>query len=558
MKRAAAAEVIKAFKDRGFTHLGQSPAGWFRLTGSLTAAQANQVVPCEVQLDPRFASLPKIRLLAKPDGLPAAVPHLGPDGALCYLAQNAVVLDIFDPVGQMLACLRQAEVVLDKILLGELVEDLAEEFFAYWGRYSCHVDIESAQLGEHQCLVGEARGKAMLCITDDEERSARKLAALDFKITGENVLTFRVKTDAQPRPWAGVWPPSTVSEMLNWQSTLDPRCRRKIHERIQEGFRRKALLVLVLIESPLLTYGIVVRLDEALAHSHLKILKSRKGKKAKAKRLRLAERGDPTLRAQAQPLWLVRIDNGYIACRSVPKLTTLAGLNIAVVGCGTIGGHLADALLRMGAGTLGGRMTLIDLDNFGAQNIGRHRLGFSSIDANKASALKAELERALPTANLRALPVDVREAELGELDLLIDATGEESLGHWLSEKHVTDVPILTIWIEGPGTAVRGLLRHSQGSACFRCLWHYARQGDLGAVVGDVPTLLAGYGCDGIFVPFPGTVSLHAASLGAEMAVDWVNGVSSPTLRTRVLDRNFELATPDCNPVAHKDCPVCHS
>lgn len=557
MRRAAATEVLEAFKRRGFEYLGQSQAGWFTVRGSLTAERAAQVVPCEIQLDPRFASLPKIRVLTKPGGLPEAVPHLGPDGGLCYLAEGAVVLDIFDPVGQMLACLSQAERVLDKILLGEMVEDLVEEFFAYWGRYSCHVDIEGAQLGAHRCLVGESRGSAMLCITDDEARTARKLAALDFKITDERVLTFRVKTHAQPRPWVGAWPPSTVSEMLDWQSTLDPRCRRKIHQRIQEGLRQKAPIMLVLIESPLLTYGIVVRLETALSELRLRRFKPKNGKK-KARSPKLAERGDPTLRAQAQPLWLVRIDDGYVASRSLPKMKTFGGLNIAVVGCGTIGGHLADALLRMGTGTLGGKMTLIDSDTFGAQNIGRHRLGFSSLGSNKASALKAELGRALPSANVRALPVDVREAELGKLDLLIDATGEESLGHWLAKRYADNVPILSIWIDGPGTAVRGLLHTSQEVACFRCLWHYTRDGELLSVAGGAATLLAGQGCEGLYVPFPNTVSLHAATLGAEMALDWLNDPLAPALRTRMLDRTLEPATPDCNPKAHRACPICRS
>lgn len=38
------------------------------------------------------------------------------------------------------------------------------------------------------------------------------------------------------------------------------------------------------------------------------------------------------------------------------------------------------------------------------------------------------------------------------------------------------------------------------------------------------------------------MSVHAASLGAEMTLDWVNGVCSPALRTRLIDRVQQLAT----------------
>ena len=77
---------------------------------------------------PHFLDLPRIRLLEIPPELPAAVPHLGADGGLCYLAKGTVVLDIYDPVGQSLACLQRAAVVLEQILNGEMVEDLTEEF----------------------------------------------------------------------------------------------------------------------------------------------------------------------------------------------------------------------------------------------------------------------------------------------------------------------------------------------------------------------------------------------------------------------------------------------
>lgn len=56
----------------------------------------------------------------------------------------------------------------------------------------------------------------------------------------------------------------------------------------------------------------------------------------------------------------------------------------------------------------------------------------------------------MPTADIRPLPVDVREADLGDLDLLIDATGEESLGYWLTRRYHREIPILSVWIEGWG------------------------------------------------------------------------------------------------------------
>ncbi|MEX1670899.1 ThiF family adenylyltransferase [Zhongshania guokunii] len=236
---------------------------------------------------------------------------------------------------------------------------------------------------------------------------------------------------------------------MAWQSTLDPRCRRKIHERIKEGERKKVNGVLIIIESPLITYGFAILYDRQWP--------VQKGK--------LEGRRDLTLGLKAMPVSVIRIDDRYLAQRNIPKLKTLAGKSLAIVGCGTIVGYLSCMLVKAGAGTCGGKLTLGDFDYLLPQNIGRHRLGFPDLLSNKAEAMAKELKRSAPT-EIRALPVDVRQAQLGKLDLLIEATGEESLGHWLCSHYPIPALMLSVWIEGPGTAVRALLRKNASGACF--------------------------------------------------------------------------------------------
>lgn len=541
MSSAATIEdVIEAFKQRGFEFVAKTDDGWFRLRGRLTPPQADKGCLCEIQLDPTFFDLPRIRLLEIPPELPAAVPHLGAGGELCYLAKGTVVLDIYDPIGQSLACLQCAAVVLGQIVKGEMVEDLAEEFFAYWDGWLCFMDTQGGGLGRQNCIVAQTNGSPLSFITDNVSRTTEKLKSLGYEVADQTVLTYRVKTSAQPRPLTSHWPPKTVGDILTWQSTLDSRCRRKIHERIKEGERKKANGVLIVIESPLMTYGFAVLYDrQRSVHKN-----------------KLADRGDLSYGLKVIPVSVVRIDDRYLAQRNMPKSKTLAGKNLAVVGCGTIGGYLSDMLVKAGAGTCGGKLTLVDFDCLLPQNIGRHRLGFPDLLSNKAEAMAKELKRLAPGAEIRAFPVNVRQAQLGELDLLIDATGEESLGHWLCGHYPPPMPMLSVWIEGPGTAVRALLRTNAFGACFRCLWHGNRRGELRSTLDPLPAILAGHGCEGLYVPFPASVSVQAASLGAEMTLDWVNDVYSPALRTRLIDRAHQLATPDCDPLRDRECPVC--
>lgn len=531
--------VLEALAERGFEYLGPADDGWLRLEGELKTSKGEH--RCEVQLDPRFFELPVVRLLKVPANLPRVVPHLAGGVHLCYIARGSVVLDIFDPVGQTLACLERAAQVLDHVLQGKMLEDLEEEFYAHWGGDLCVVDMQNARLGRQDSLLFRAGTETYAVVTDDRERTLRKLKALQWSVLEGTVETFRIRTHAKPRPHITNWPPKTVKDVLQWQGLLDPRARKKVEQRLFEAYNSGVRGAIVLLESPLLTYAFGVVFERAV----------RRPRDPRPKRAVLNWQ-------KVTPMTVVRIDDRYLAERNTPGKRTLAGKNIVLVGCGTIGGYLADMLVKAGAGTSGGRLTLVDFEVLLPQNLGRHRLGFSSLFQNKAKALSLELERASPGATIRVLPVDVKESQLGDVDIIIDATGEETLGHWLCKRYLPTVAILSAWIEGPGIAVRTLLRTESGGACYRCLCQANRRGELLAVKGGTPTVLVGQGCEGLYVPFSASVSVQAASLAATAAIDWVNGVSSPALRTKVLQPDYELATKDCDPQRHEGCPACPS
>lgn len=242
----------------------------------------------------------------------------------------------------------------------------------------------------------------------------------------------------------------------------------------------------------------------------------------------------------------------------MPGVRNLAGIKIAMVGCGTIGGYLSELIVKAGAGTAGGKLILIDPDTLGANNLGRHRLGFGQLNQLKACALERELKRVMPSADVVGMAQDVRDVNLPELDLIIDATGDESLGYWIAEKYHQNFRILSVWIEGRGVAVRSLLKRPGQGACFRCLCDYNKESYLCSVDEELGGVFSGHGCEGLYVPFPATVSVQAACLAAEAALDLVGSNSLPSLRTRVIAPGFAPASDDCSPIAKENCPACCS
>lgn len=533
------ADVTDGLRGRGFDFKARSHDGWFVYHGALYGA--SRTFACELQVDPNFSEYPRVRLLERPSGMPLVVPHLGVDCSICYIARGTVVLDVFDPVGQTLACLDRATEVFQDIIAGEFRNDLEDEFYAYWADTFCLVDLRNARLGQ-QILKAVKNGSDIYpVVTDDLPRTQAKLKQIGWTMVDCPAVTFRVKTTAKPRPHNMRWPVENVQQLLEWQGLLDKQCRKKLLKRIQQARSTAALSVVLIIESPLITYGVWVDLRTNSAPQ-------REGWKKKAA---------PLFSLPVVPLEVVRLDDKYMAERNQPGRISLSGKRLVLVGCGTIGGYLADLLVKAGAGTGDGSLELVDFDGLMPQNLGRHRLGFSGLFNNKAVALKRELEALAPGANIAATPRDVREIELGAFDLLIDATGEESLGHLLARKH-PHAALLTVWIEGPGVAVRGLIRTNERGGCFRCLCDANRVGLLQTVEGEMPKLLAGQGCEGLYVPFPATASLQAAALGAEMVSSWANNDNAPTLRTRILDSRFQGATPDCTLLKQYGCSACGS
>lgn len=544
--RSRIQEIRRALDSREFAYLGRhAKSGWLRFDGRLVAESAE--VQVEVLVDPLGITVPKVRLKALPDNLKGVLtPHLGRED-LCYLANESVALNVFEPAGQVLACLDRAQEVLGQLARGELTRDATDEFFAYWGDPTplYFADLSSRATGHCEALsLARVGAKGVFALTDDTERTTRKLKAIGLILKSGGRRVVRVSTQASPQPLAGPWPPQDVESLLRWQSRLDPQCVRAIRKALTKAQKRKDRTLLCLITSPRSIYGFKVEFEA-------------RPKFRRGMRRRAVDRQALLAKSQVTPFTVVRIDDDYLASRSAPALATLARRRIALVGCGTVGGFLAELLVKAGAGTAGGELHLVDKDTLAAGNVGRHRLGFNSVLKNKARALADELTRGAPGARIAYTEDDVTSLRLSRFDLLIDATGDEALGHWLAGAvQSAFVPSLSVWVEGSGIAVRALLRDTERAACLRCLNGSDRAPLYPATSEDMPNELAGHGCESLYVPFPATVSVHAACLAAEMVSAWANDSPRPLLRTRIVAPGFSAATTDVDPTKLKECPAC--
>ena len=458
------------------------------------------------------------------------------------MARSTVTLNVFDPVGQMLRCLERAQVVLGEILTGEANSDLAGEFFAYWGgdKFPCYYDLATNDLSKATCLANwNKRGnqEPVLFVTDDETRTRYKGAALGYRLVSMNIPVARVSTKIHPKPSLIQWPITNIKMFLEWQEALDKTASDKVRSRLLKMYKSGVKSGIVILESPVFSYAFLTFFDNETSRS-----------------LGYAA-GERFIEKAIVPLAGSRLDERYITQRNIPNMKTLAGKKIAIVGCGTIGGYLADMLAKAGAGTGGGQLSLIDPDNLHSQNLGRHVLGFKYLARNKAKSLAHHLTVNLPDTSVNAMGVTVQEMNLAKMDLIIDATADGTVASSLATKYKTSAT-LTVWIEGSGVAVGGFLRAGAGHACPHCLATHNRNGKYKTTVEPIQPKFEGQGCEQDYVQFPATVSIRAACLGAEMAMDWVANKLEPSLRTWVLSSDFTPAASAATPELVEGCPAC--
>ncbi|MDH7639240.1 HesA/MoeB/ThiF family protein [Sphingomonas oryzagri] len=250
--------------------------------------------------------------------------------------------------------------------------------------------------------------------------------------------------------------------------------------------------------------------------------------------------------------------------RNMGTATNLEGLSVAVIGCGTIGSHLAKFLAQSGAGC-GARLHLFDKDVLSEGNLGRHLLGFGDIGKLKAAAVAAELMRFHPQIDVVGHDVDAL-AEwrmLSRADLLIDATGEWNVQNALNEAFLSapdarPKALLHSWVFMNGAGVQSFLNLGDKFACFRCLkpeldgaWRFpvgVEQDEL-----DLQPATCG---DGVYIPFSVDVPVIAAALTSRAAVDWAGGKPGQRLRSQVTDpakgRHQKWQSPEPSP----HCPAC--
>ncbi|CAJ0730219.1 MULTISPECIES: ThiF family adenylyltransferase [Ralstonia] len=546
------------------TQFGLKPAkaraGVRAFEGDLKTSTGEVPVRFEIE-DWNFLRYPRITLLKRPAGTPKLLEHVDALGGLCYLAPGSVVLDRFEPDVAVHQCLLAAVDVLNRMTQGRTRDrDIADEFVAYWtvgqtpAAYPVLFDeLESDAESAMYFLLDQPGQDRRALIARDIFAAQRIATGIEAEKVVKGAFTcFLFKSDKLPgAPADGL--PATIKQFFAWVKQWDSELATAIQHRLGSDktyLSRQGCVIA--IATPAGRFGVVFLLDRMHRMGY------EKNPKRYRNYLHNAGRDAAILRLQIDD-----IGPTYIHSRNL-EYPSLAGKRLTLIGCGAIGGYLAQALVRLGAGTgKDGLLRLVDVGQLEPDNLGRHALGFPSLYQNKAVALRDELIRQFPYLEVEAQTDTSRlNDKFFATDLIIEATGEEALSSFVNAMHMAHRlgPVLYVWVKGNGECVQALWSDSSKFGCFQCLRHGIgpnyRQDRFPVLPNPPRTQFRG--CSS-FTPYAVSAPMSAAALAADMVSDWLrSGDASPRFRTRYLEtanasrvKNQDIAPTD-------GCPACRN
>lgn len=549
-------DALRELRAWGFRPSGNR-AGVRSFVGDLDCR--GQPVSVEFHIhDWDFLTYPPIRVL---DGIDRDIlaPHIDPDGWLCYLQKGSVVLDRYAPAIAISQCLEQARHVLDAIKFDPSYRtaDIQDEFLSHWlhgpSTSIQHVLMATTKANAkstHYWLVESDTGPRAI-LADDEAEVAAIANALGRQPPRETTCPCWLFRSTTP-PAVPERMPGTVKELFKWLQAWDSSVYQALQRVLgTEPSYLKFKFATFAVQTTAGWLGFGFDLDSlhrlgaqkrpSLYRQHLH------GKGGGRKLMRLV---------------IDEIGPGFVHSRNL-SFPDLRGKRITVVGCGAIGSHVAEGLVRLGAGSGGGKLTLIDPEKQEPENLGRHALGYPSLFKPKAVALQEELQRQFPVAVIESVEKPAESVgSIFKTDLVIDAGGEESLSELLNARRIeseTSKPLLHAWIIGNGDGVQVLWTQGRKHACYRCCLRLPRAD--GAREERYPTLKGEpqrrmIGCKA-FTPYAVGAPMAAAALVMEMVGDWLqHGDPSPRFRTRLTARAPAHKVKSQDPAPLPGCPAC--
>lgn len=499
--------------------------------------------------------------------------HMESDGKLCLVDRSSILIKTTMPDQILIDCFdRACELLAVDTKSDDYANEIMREFDSYWlanARLNIYSILDEKEYGYSEMKMFVSRSVHVLASSLNEGKffACNYLNAIDDDksfVTKCIVISLRKKSK-----------PIVLKESYKWSEI-----RRYILENVSGSVKRRFKKFLGSYARELMRY-IVISLPGEYGNVMFGFRVEFNNKKK--------EKIEKITSAKVQPVYIQRADRGYMLQRSGGE-TALSKKNVLLLGCGSVGGYIANNLCQLGIGAI----DLLDNDFFSRENVHRHFLGFDSLTESityKSVLLKNRLEKMYPYADIDSLDYTNRSVEnfiiqkerLKNYDLIISALGEPTLNleinRVLYEEGIT-TPFLSCFNEPYGIGGHVIAVNISHDSCLRCLY-------TDTISEDLVSFRASFvkenqyfkknisGCSSAFVPYSCLDSQQTAIMASRLAIkilkkqveqneinSWVGDdttlrdagfVTSDFYKRKNIGDTEKMAIP-----VARYCPVCHS
>lgn len=520
---AAREEGAACLRALGYSQgAGEQWEGAFTLEPPQGQAGQAKVVAVTVRLPPAFPTcLPKVSV--RLSDLPGRIAHVENSGNICIAPSNGLSVDITRPREVVQEALDRARDLILRGLKGQTTDDLAREFLAYWdARHSDLIWSICDSRGQSRPLfagrVQRADRSERMLLADSRGEAVQWTGRLGWRFLDQRARAYLLGLD---RP---ILPPDLGDSptLGDWLRIFQNNSETAEWEFFQAWLGRITFPGLLVVSFPTPDSSI-----PTLIAVHLPRLSDADTKAARRGFRRDSVTGHRQLTfARRYPLDREaprRLDAAFLRERGggVP----LDGKHVTLVGCGSVGGFLAFNLASLGVP----RLTIVDPDLMGGENVHRHLLGVADIGAFKALGVATYLNKHFPHQVVEARTnrleeIIQSEPRLLDTDLLVIALGEETLERQLNQSLGCRVPRLHTWLEPLGVGGHTLLTgRPTDVGCYECLFENGPRNDASLCAPGQTFNRTLAGCAGLHSPFSSLDAIRTASEAARIAVSALRG-----------------------------------
>lgn len=234
------------------------------------------------------------------------------------------------------------------------------------------------------------------------------------------------------------------------------------------------------------------------------------------------------------PFRVERIDRDILVPRGGGN-KSLFGKKALLIGCGSLGGHIAVNIAKCGIENI----TLCDPQILSRENVYRHVLGLQYVGLSKVAGLKDFIEKQLLHVSVSTISKQIEDIDLSILkkfDVVVVATGEPTVNLYLNEKIKSDqanIQAIFTWLEPYGIGGHALLIKSGKRGCYNCLYDEKLHNRASFCHAKQPRAFTKTisGCSGLFVPFSYQDSSRTALIASDLTM---KAIANSTLDSQII------------------------